>query len=339
MTLSLEAAVVRPAGGVVPSRPRAGSATLRRLGRWAGIYVPVLLASTFLTFWLGAQSNANPAASVLGDNATPQDIVRINHVLGLDQPLLVQYGRWLWRALQGDLGVSYFTQIPVSTSIAQRLPVDLSLAGVAVLLALLVGGTAGTVAALRRGSRSDRAITWACSAGSTVPAFALGIGLVVLFSVTVHLLPSSGYVGLTDDPVGWLEHIALPAVALAVEPGIAVARQLRTALIDVLEQNYVTGAVVRGLSGRRILFVHALRNAAGPALTVLGISVPLLVGGAVVTEMVFSLPGLGQLVLNSATSRDVPVVQGVLLVTSTLVVVSNVVVNALLGWLRPAERR
>jgi peptide/nickel transport system permease protein len=131
----------------------------------------------------------------------------------------------------------------------------------------------------------------------------------------------------------------LPAVALSFEPGIAVARQLRTALIDVYEQNYVTGAVVRGLSGRRILFVHALRNAAGPALTVLGVGIPTLVGGAVVTELVFSLPGLGQLVLNSATSRDVPVVQGVLLVTSTLVIATNLVVNALLGRLRPAERR
>jgi peptide/nickel transport system permease protein len=339
MALTLETlGATRPGGGQL-ARPRAGSATAHRLGRWAGIYVPVILTSTFVTFFLGSMSNANPAASVLGDNATPQDITRINHVLGLDQPLVVQYGRWLWRALQGDLGVSYFTQIPVSTSISQRLPVDLSLAVLAVGLALVVGGTAGALAAVRRGSLVDRAVTWVCSAGSTVPAFVLGIGLVVLFSVTVKLLPSSGYVGITVDPVSWLQHIALPAVALSVEPGIAVARQLRTALVDVLDQNYVTGAVVRGLSGRRILLVHALRNAAGPALTVLGISVPVLVGGTVVTETVFSLPGLGQLVLSSATSRDVPVVQGVLLVTSTLVIASNLFVNAALGWLRPGVNR
>jgi peptide/nickel transport system permease protein len=337
--MALSVAVSRPVGGLEPARPRNGSATARRLGRWAGVYLPVVLASTFITFALGSLSNANPAASVLGDNATPQDIARINHVLGLDQPLLVQYGRWLWRALQGDLGVSYFTQIPVTTSIGQRLPVDLSLAVLAILLALLVGGAAGALAAVRRGSWVDRTVTWICSAGSTVPAFVLGIGLVVIFSVTFKLLPSSGYVGLTDDPVGWLEHIVLPAIALAVEPGIWVARQLRTALVDVLDQNYVTGAVVRVLSGRRILLVHALRNAAGPAITVLGYYVPVIIGGTVVTETVFSLPGLGQLVLNSATSRDVPVVQGILLVTSALVIASNLFVNAALGWLRPGVDR
>jgi peptide/nickel transport system permease protein len=337
--VAVSIAVVRSAGGQEIAHPRAGAAALRKLGRWAGIYLPIVLASTFITFALGSLSNANPAASVLGDNATPIDIARINHVLGLDRPLLVQYGRWLWRALHGDLGVSYFTQIPVSTSIAQRLPVDLSLIGLAVLLALVVGGLAGALAAVRRGSWIDRTVTLVCSAGSTVPAFVLGIGLVVLFAVTFKALPSSGYVGPSQDPVGWLKHILLPGIALSVEPGVQVARQLRTALVEVLDQNYVTGAVVRGLSARRILFVHALRNAVGPALTVLGVSFSLLIGGTVVTEQVFSLPGLGQLVLNSATSRDVPVVQGVLLVTCTLVIVSNLVVNAVLLWLRPDGRR
>ncbi len=189
----------RPDGsGPETVRPRTGSAGARRVGRWLGIYLPVILASSFITFALGSLSNANPAASVLGDNATPQDIARINHVLGLDQGLLQQYGTWLWRALHGDLGVSYFTGIPVSTSISQRLPVDLSLIGLAILFAMVGGGVAGLLAATHRGSWIDRTVTALCSAGATVPAFVIGIGLVVLFAVTFPILPSSGYVGITD---------------------------------------------------------------------------------------------------------------------------------------------
>ena len=309
-----------------------------RLGRWLLIFVPVLLVSTFVTFGLGALSDTNPAASVLGDNATPESIARLTHQLGLDQPLLVQYWHWLAAALHGDLGRSYFTQIPVTTSIAQRLPVDVSLAVFAILLAVLVGGGAGILAAVRQGTWIDRTVTAVCSLAATLPAFVIGIALVLVAAVAVHLFPSVGYVQPSVSPALWLSHIVLPSLALSVEPAVAVARQLRTSLVDTLGQNFVTGAVTRGLSPARVLFGHALRNAAGPAVTVLGLSIPLLIGGAVVTESVFALPGLGQLAVTSAGERDIPVVQGVLLVTSVLVVLDNVGVNAALGWLRPAAR-
>ena len=292
------------------------------------------MLSSFLTYSLGALSNSDPAATILGqDAATPAAVAKLNRVLGLDKPLIVQYWDWLSQAARGNLGTSYFTQIPVSQSIAQRLPVDLSIAILAVLLAVVIGGTAGTLAAVRRGGWFDRGLTVVCSAVSTLPAFVVGIMLVVIFAVAAHLLPANGYVGPAQGIGPWLEHIILPALALALQVAADVARQLRTSLVAVLEQNYITGARVRGLPWRRILVRHALRNAAGPALVILGYSFPLIVSGSVAAEAVFSLPGLGQLLLTSAQTRDIPAVQGVLLVVTVFVVVANLVVNTLLAFL------
>jgi peptide/nickel transport system permease protein len=260
-------------------------------------------------------------------------VARLNHALGLDHPLLVQYWHWLTQAVQGNLGRSYFTQIPVSQSISQRLPVDLSIAVLAVILAVVIGGTAGVLAAVRRGGWFDRGVTIVCSAVSTLPAFVIGIILVVLFAVTVHLLPANGYVGPAASIGQWLGHIILPSLALSLQVSADIARQLRTSLVQVLEQNYIVGAKVRGLPYRRVLVRHALRNAAGPALTVLGFDFPQMLAGAVAAEAVFSLPGLGQLLLESAQTRDIPVVQGLLLVISSFVIVVNLLVNTTLNWL------
>jgi peptide/nickel transport system permease protein len=290
--------------------------------------------SSFITYSLGALSNSNPAATILGqDAATPAAVAKLDKVLGLDKPLVVQYWDWLTQAVQGHLGTSYFTQIPVSQSIAQRLPVDLSIAILAVILAVVIGGTAGTVAAIRRGGIVDRSVTVVCSVISTLPAFVVGIILVVIFAVAVRWLPANGYTGPTQGVGPWLQHIILPSLALALQVAADIARQLRTSLVAVLDQNYIVGAKVRGLPYRRVLIRHALRNAAGPALTVLGYDFPMMLAGAVAAEAVFSLPGLGQLLLAAAQTRDIPVVQGVLLVVSTFVIVVNLVVNSLLAWL------
>ncbi len=328
--------------GVGPehARPRRARNLLIRIGRLVAIFAPVLVVSSFITYAMGALANNDPAATILGqDNASPAAVHKLNHVLGLDRPLLVQYWHWLSGALHGNLGTSYFTQIPVAHSIGQRLPVDLSITTLGALFAIIIGTSAGILAGLRRGSWIDRAVTAVCSVAATIPPFVLGIALVVIFSMQSRLLPGNGYVGPTSNLVLWFEHIVLPSLALSAEPAVGITRQLRTALVDVLDQNYIVGAVVRGLPRRRILIWHALRNAAGPALTVLGYAVPLLIGGAVVTETVFSLPGLGQLALGSASTRDVPVVQGVLLVTSSLVIAANLIVNALLIRLQPGSRR
>jgi peptide/nickel transport system permease protein len=312
---------------------------LARLGRSLAVIVPVALVSTFVTYALGSFTNSNPAAAVLGELATPEDIARINHQFGLDQPLPAQYWNWITAALHGDLGTSWFTTIPVADSIKQTFPVDLSLVLLAMAIAILLGGAAGIAAALRPGSWFDRTVTALCAIASTVPAFVIGIGLIVVFAVLLPILPSGGYASLTESPVQWLRFLILPALALSLDLTADIARQLRNSLVGTLRENFVVGAEVRGLSRRRVVFRHALRNAAGPTLTVLGVRVPQLVGGAVITETLFNLPGMGKLTLDAAATQDVPVIQGTLLVTIAIVLLANVLVNGALVRLRPQARR
>ena len=313
--------------------------SLRATVRIVSVPVTVFLIATFGTYALGAIGGANPAATVLGQDATPTAIAQLNHQYGLDKPFLVQYFDWLGHALTGNFGTSYFTSIPVATSLGQALPVDLSLALLALVFAVLLGGGAGLLAALRQGGLIDRGISAACSALATVPPFLVGITLIVLFAVVFRLLPSGGYVPFTQNPGQWLRFAFLPALALSAEGAAAIARQLRTSLVGALRENYVLGAAARGLSSRRVLLRHALRNAAGPALTVLGVQVPMIIGGAVVAEKMFALPGVAQLALTAGSERDVPVIQGALLVTVGVVLVSNIVVNAVLLRLTPQGRR
>src|ERR1700733_4082064 len=336
--ISLTRGGAADAAGAPPPRRRRGRIALARIGGGLPAPVPIVFLSSFLPYFPGALSNSNPAATILGqDAATPAAVARFDKALGLDHPLLVQYWNWLWQAVHGNLGRSYFTQIPVSQSISQRLPVDLSIAILAIILAVLIGGTAGTVAAIRRGGWFDRGITAVCSVVSTLPAFVVGIILVVLFAVSVHAFPANGYVGPSSGLGDWLSHIILPGLALSLAAAADIARQLRTSLVQVLDQSYIVGARVRGLPYRRILFRHALRNASGPALVILGYDFPQILGGAVAAEVVFSLPGLGQLLLSSAETRDIPVVQGLLLVISTFVIVVNLVINTTLNWLYRAS--
>jgi len=335
--ISLTRGGTADAAGAPAPRRRRGlrvRVALARIGAGLAVLVPIVFLSSFITYCLGALSNSNPAATILGqDAATPAAVARLDKALGLDHPLVVQYWNWLVQAVHGNLGRSYFTQIPVSQSISQRLPVDLSIAILAVILAVVIGGTAGTVAAIRRGGWFDRGVTAVCSVVSTLPAFVVGIILVVLFAVSVHAFPANGYVGPSAGAGPWLSHILLPSLALSLQVASDIARQLRTSLVQVLDQNYITGARVRGLPYRRILVRHALRNAAGPALVTLGYDFPQMLAGAVAAEAVFSLPGIGQLLLESAETRDIPVVQGLLLVISTFVIVVNLVINTTLNWL------
>jgi peptide/nickel transport system permease protein len=312
-----------------------------RVRKTAGaIAVPIVVFAfaSFLTFWLGSLSPSNPAAAVLGDTATPADIARMNHQFGLDRPFLVQYATWLGHALTGDLGRSYFTTIPVSTSISQALPVDLQLAGLALVFAILIGGSAGVVAALRQGGRFDRAVTLVASAFGALPPFVVGVGLIVLFAVTVKAFPAGGYAPLSADPLPWLDYAFLPALALSLELAAAIARQLRTSLVGQLGENYVVGAVMRGMPMHRIVLRSVLRNAIGPALTVLGGGIPMILGGAVVTEKIFNLPGIAQLAVQAAGEHDVPLIQGTLLVTIVVVLICNTAVNAAIRLLAPQAR-
>src|SRR5580692_10521003 len=216
--ISLTRGDAADAAGVVPPRRRRGRIALARIGGGLAVLVPIVFLSSFITYCLGALSNSNPAATILGqDAATPAAVARMDKALGLDHPLLVQYWNWLVQAVHGNLGRSYFTQIPVSQSISQRLPVDLSIALLAVLLAVVIGGSTGTVAAMRRGGWFDRGLTVVCSAMSTLPAFVIGIILVVLFAVSIHLFPANGYVGPSTSVPEWLKYIFLPALALSLQ--------------------------------------------------------------------------------------------------------------------------
>jgi peptide/nickel transport system permease protein len=341
----MTAVIDSPAAVVATSSPAASTSApgnqhhrVRATARAVAVPVVVFGFASFLTFWLGSLSPSNPAAAVLGDTATPADIARMNHQFGLDRPFLVQYATWLGHALTGDLGRSYFSTIPVATSTSQAVPVDLQLAALALGFAVLIGGTAGITAALRQGSRFDRTVTLVASAFGALPPFVVGVGLIVLFAVTVKAFPAGGYAPLSADPLPWLDYAFLPALALSLELAAAIARQLRTSLVGQLGENYVTGAVVRGLPMRRIVLRGVLRNAIGPALTVLGGGIPMILGGAVVTEKIFNLPGLAQLALQAANEHDIPLIQGTLLVTVVVVLICNTVVNAAIRFYAPQAR-
>jgi len=327
---------------LAPARGRTGRA-LRRgaaaLGRTALIVVPVFFFATLITFGLGAASGLSPAASLSGDEATPERIAAINAELGLDRPLVAQYVTWIGNVLQGDLGVSWYNGFPVSQLIAERLAITASIAGLALLIALVAGLALGLIAVVYRGRAVDRGITAFTTAISTLPPFVVSIGLIIVLSVWLRLLPSVGYVPFAQDPVLWFKLILMPAIALSLDPAAELARQLRTGLVHVMDQNFIVGARVRGLSPARILWVHALRNGAGPAVAVLGMKIPTLLGGAVVTETIFSMPGFGMLAADSALRGDVPVVQGTLVVAVVLVLAFSLIVNVVLEALQPASRR
>ncbi|MCD4526869.1 ABC transporter permease [Nocardioides sp. cx-173] len=322
-----------------PTRVSRAVVVATPVARMLLVAVTVFLLSSVLTFALGAMSGANPAAAVLGETATPHDIARMKAEFGLDQPLWQQYLTWLGHLLQGDLGVSWFTTVPVTDSISAALPVDLSIAGLALLIAVLLGGGAGIAAALSNGGVVDRCVTVVCSVLATMPPFVIGIGLIVIFSVNLEWLPSGGYVPISQDPAQWLRFAILPALALSVDAAGSLARQLRTSLVGALRENYATGAEMRGFPRRRVLFGHVLRNASGPALAVLGFAVPTIIGGAVIAEKLFNLPGIAQLALQSAEQGDVPVILGTLMVTVVVVLIASTVVNLLQTALNPLARR
>ncbi|MBI0378991.1 ABC transporter permease [Streptomyces albiflaviniger] len=327
-------------GGVAATRTRrALGRVLVTLVRSVAIFVPVFLVATFVTFALRSLSGLSPARIQLGEQATPAAIARVEAQWGLDRPFLVQYWDWFTGVLHGQLGASWTNGADISTLIGLGLGVSLSVATFALLIGVVVGFGLGTVAALRHTTWIDRAITGLVTVISVMPAFVVGIVLVAVFAVGLRVFPSAGYVPAQQGLGPWLAHITLPAVALSFDVIADVTRQLRTSLIAAYRENYVIGAVVRGLSPRRIFFVHVLRNGLGPALATLGLKFPALVGASVITEWVFGLQGFGRFANDSAQAGDVPAVQGVLVVSIVLVVAFNLIVNLVLAHVTPASQR
>lgn len=318
---------------------RAVSRALLTVARSLAIFVPVFLVATFVTFALRALSGLSPAHNQLGEDATPEAVARIEHEWGLDQPFLVQYWHWLGDVLRGDLGRSWSNGVSVSQLIAEGLAISLSVAVLAMLLGTVFGFGFGALAALRRGTWIDRVITGVLTVFSIMPPFVIGIVLISVFAVALGWFPSGGYIPFDVGFSPWLGHLMLPALALSFDTVADVARQLRAGLVGAYAENYVTGAVVRGLSERRIFLRHVLPNGVGPALAVLGLKFPVIIGASVVTEWIFGLQGFGRFANDAAQAGDVPEVQGVLVVSIVLVVSFNLIVNLVLGRITPASHR
>jgi peptide/nickel transport system permease protein len=312
---------------------------MRILAKSVGIFVPVFLVATFVTFALRALSGLTPAHLQLGESATPEMVAAIEHEWGLDRPFLTQYGDWFADVLRGDLGVSWYNGADIAGLLLEGAIISLSVAGLALIIGVVFGFGFGFLAAVRRTTWVDRAITGFMTFVSVMPSFVVGIALVAVFAVGLGWFPSAGYVPAERGLGLWLAHITLPAIALSFDTVADVARQLRAGLIAAYRENYVTGAIVRGLSPRRIFFRHVLRNGMGPALSVLGLKFPALLGGAVVTESIFGMAGFGKFAADSAQRGDVPAVQGVLVVSVVVVVVFNLLVNVILARVTPASAR
>lgn len=299
--------------------------------------VILLIAITALSFSLIYSSSGNVARNVLGELATQEQIDALNHKLGLDRPLVVQYLDWFSHAIQGDFGVSYFTATPVVNSLATRLPVTLSLVTVSILIATVIAVALGITAAVRRGG-VDRVIQVFSVVAESLPNFWVGLMLVSTFAIGLGLFPATGYVPIDESLGGWLSTIALPVTALVIGSIASGAQQIRSAVIDVLRKDYVRTLRARGLSEGSILFRNVLRNAAPPAVTVISLQFIGMLSGAVLIERVFALPGMGSLAVNAAILGDIPVIMGVLVVTAVIVVVINLVVDLAITWINPKAR-
>jgi peptide/nickel transport system permease protein len=289
--------------------------------------LPVMAIVALFVFSLLYIAPGDPAAVIAGDQASPADIERIRQGLGLDRPFLVQFGSWVWRILHGDLGTSIFTNLPVSSMIAQRMGPTLSLMAVTLLMTIVIAVPLGVVAAWKAGSWIDRGIMTFAVLGFSLPVFVVGYVLAYVFALKFEWLPVQGYTPLTEGFWPWLQNLILPAVALGCVYVALIARITRAAMLEVLQQDYIRTARAKGLGQGGILFVHALKNAAVPIVTVVGIGIALLIGGAVVTESVFAIPGLGRLTIDAILRRDYPVIQGIVLLFSFVYVLVNLLVD------------
>ena len=301
--------------------------------------IPTVLIATFIIFLLQHLIPGDVATALAGDNATPQLIASIRKDLGLDQPLLLQYWTWLSHALRGDLGTSAITGQSVTSLMAQRLPATLALVAGAFIIMVLIGVPAGVLAALRRDTKIDQLLTGIATTGIAVPSFWLGMVLVLVFSLGLGWLPATGYVPLSQDPVNGLRSLVLPSIALGAVGAAEVCRQTRSSMIEVLSADSVRTLRAKGLSPRQIVWKHALKNAGLPIVTIVGLRISEVVGGAVVVETLFAIPGLGSLVTLSITQRDYSVVQGVVLLTTLLVMLVNLVVDLLYVAIDPRTTR
>jgi peptide/nickel transport system permease protein len=311
---------------------------IRYVARRLVLLLPAWLIMGAVAFTLIRLIPGDPAAVLLGMEATPQATAELRARMGLDRPVPVQFVLWLGRVAHGELGHSFFLGQPVLQAILGRLPVTLSLTAVALTVAVLIGIPIGIRAATRPNSPTDLGTMAAAVVGLSIPDFALGLGLVFLFAVALPWLPVSGYVPLSRSPGGFVSHLLLPALALGIPQGALIARITRSSMLETLSADYVRTARAKGLGEPAVVGGHAFRNTLTQVLTVVGNAAVVLLGGAFVVETVFNLPGLGNLVVMAVRRRDYPLVQGCLLMISTVVIVVNLVVDVLYAYVDPQIR-
>jgi peptide/nickel transport system permease protein len=303
------------------------------------VMLPVLALATFFVYGLVAVIPGNPAVALAGDNPTPQRIAEISHLMGLDRPFLVRYFEWLGHAVRFDLGHSLYSSSPVWDEIKARIPATASLAILTLLLSFVVGSIAGTIAGMRQGRALDRGTTLGVSLGVAIPNFWLGLVLVIILALNLRLLPAVGYVPLTENPWQWFLHLILPSIALGAATAAEIARQARSAVIQVVSEDYVRTARAKGLPPWKVVIKHVLKNAAVPVVTVSGLQAARLVGGTVIIEQIFAMPGLGSFAYAATVRRDFPQIQGVVLVCAVFILLINLLVDLSYAYFNPRSRR
>jgi len=311
---------------------------LRFVGRKLLYLVPVLLAVSVLTFLIASLLPGDLAYVILGDQATPEKVEALRHDMGLDQPLLIRYFHWLGHILQGDFGRSFRTGQTVLQVVAERLPVSFELMILAELIGLVIGVPLAILCAARSGSAFDRFMTSSAFAMLSMPTFLSAILLIYLFAVSLRWFPATGYVPLSEDPLANLRFMVLPALTLALAEWPGIMRVLRSDMIATLQEDYIALARAKGLTARRILFVHALKPSSLTLVTITGINIGRLIGGALIVESIFALPGIGRLIVGAIYTRDLVIMQGVVLLVASGFVIMNFVVDMLYAVLDPRIR-
>lgn len=302
------------------------------------LIVPTIFVPLVIVFLLLRLSPGDPAGQILGDQATPEQVAALRHDLGLDRSLPVQFAYWLKNILTLNLGDSLFFHKPVATLISSYALVTMEVALVALMLALALGVGAGVLAALKRDTIIDRGLVVSAVLGVSVPEFWLALLLIFLFAVTLRWFPVSGYVPPSQGVLASAATIALPALALGIRQSALITRMMRSAMLDVLDEPYITTARAQGLEERLVIRRYAMRTAAIPVVTVAGLSASYLLSGAIAIELIFSLPGLGRLLVDAVARRDYPVVEGAVLAIALMLAVLNLIVDLIYVWLDPRVR-
>jgi peptide/nickel transport system permease protein len=300
--------------------------------------IPVMLVVAVFIFLMLRLTPSDPAAIIAGDNATAEQVAQIRSQLGLDQPMLQQFVIWIGKVFRGDFGESFFFKKTVAELIGERIEPTLSLAFFTIIIAILVAVPLGVLAAHRQGTWVDRLVMGFSVLGFSVPTFVVGYILIYVFAVWLNWLPVQGYQHISEGFWGWAERLILPALTLSVIYIALIARMTRASVLEVLSEDYIRTARAKGQIERRVLFRHALRNAAVPIVTVIGLGIALLIGGVVVTESLYTIPGLGRLTVDAVLARDYPTIQAVILLFSFTYVMINLAVDLTYTLLDPRIR-